>query len=274
MPSLRFLTDNAVSRSTLSCTVTNASYPITQLAKHTKSDFWRTTATTAQIIATFANAETVSCVAIPINNFTSGATLRVRLYSDVGGTILLLDSASAACIPAREFPPANEILGSAGFQFGFGRYATRYFTQPANVRHIKIDIVDAGNTQGFLEVSFLVIGKYYALEHNFSLGATISWKSGTQLSNNDAGDNLVMPSWKRKAITFDLSSASSSERNGFFNIFLGNGAEYPIFVSCFPADASLEKEEQFTIYGRLASESEQKLVTCTRFTTSIQVNSL
>lgn len=274
MNSLRFLTDNAALRSTLSCGVTNSSFPITQLLKDTKSDFWRTTSTSAQIIATFANPETVSCVAIPINNFTANATLRIRLYSDVGGTSLLLDSASAACIPTREYPPAHEILGSSGFQFGFGRYATHYFIETANVHHIKIDVVDSGNPQGFLEAAFLVIGKHYALEKNFDLGATVGWKSGTQLSNNDAGDNLVASSWKRKAITFDLSSASSSERNGFFNIFLGNGAEYPIFISCFPENTSLEKEEQFTIYGRLASESEMKLTTCSRFTTSLQINSL
>ncbi len=274
MNSLRLISDNAALRAANSCVTTNSLFPISQLLTDIKSEFWRTTSTSAQIISVLPAAESVSCVALPINNFSNATTMRVRLYSDVGGTNLLLDSADASCIATRERPPAHEVIGSAGFQYGFGRYATRFFLETPNVRRVVIDITDSGNSQGFLEAAFLVIGKYHALEKNFDLGATVGWKSGTQLSNNDSGDNLTFPSWKRKAVTFDLSSASSSERNGFFNLFLGNGSEHPTFISCFPENASMEKEEQFTIYGRLAPESELKLTTCTRFTTSLQINSL
>lgn len=271
---LRLLNDNAAQRATHTCSVTNSSFPTLHLLRDTKSDFWRTTSTTAQLVSVFAANETISCVALPVTNLTAGATMRVRLYSDAGGTVQLLDTGTSACIPTREHPPANEILGANGFQYGFGRYATRYFAETSNVRCVRIDIVDSGNTLGFIESAFLIMGKYYSLERNFALGATLGWKSGSQLSNNDAGDSLVKIGWKRKALNFDLTGISETARSKFFNLLLGNGCEYPVFISAFPENTSLEKEEQFTIFGRLAPESELKLTTCIRFTNSIQLVSL
>lgn len=124
------------------------------------------------IIATASSPQSCSIVALIGHNLSQSATIRVRTWTDVAGTLGLVDSSSMN-VWAASYTAAE--LGHSVWTW-FYRFAD---PGPATVGKIQIDITDTGNTSGYIQAGFLEIAGAFDVTHNFNWGAQYGerWRS-------------------------------------------------------------------------------------------------
>lgn len=212
-----------------------------------KSVVWRSTGTSATITIAWTNAYLVGLIALAYTNFTSSATMRVRLYSDAGIT-LLYDSGTNNCCQYAPFGLWNWGMMPLGVNaYSFGAYAHAVQWAPINaVKEIKIDIVDSTNPFGYLEVGRLITSNYWEPTVNMQYGAQTSLTDASTQVRTDAGDLMTDIGSRSKTIQFNLQNMSATDRTAFLGILQSSGLPTPLFVSLFPqsADPVLEQENQ------------------------------
>jgi hypothetical protein len=86
MPNLRILSDNAIERATLSAYGTAGDLVVSNLASAQVYPVWRSTLRYTQVMAAFADAETIGFVGFPFCNLSPTAQLRVRLSNEAAIT--------------------------------------------------------------------------------------------------------------------------------------------------------------------------------------------
>lgn len=256
MNNLRIVYDNAAGRTaTLVASSTAGSLVASNLLTDIKSLTWRATGTSATLTATWAAAETIGVVALPFCNFTSGATIRVRGYTNVGDPSPVLDTGTvSACVsvPAGLKGWGTAPLGVNAFAYAGGAYACVWFA-PTSVKQLTIDLADSTNPAGYVEVSRLVTGNYWSPTYNADFGASITAQDASKPFRNDAGDLLTELGTRYRSMNLNLSYMPATDRSALMNIFLGNGLAMPVFLSLYPqsSDAALEQTHQ--IYAKLSA---------------------
>lgn len=261
MPNARILNDNAADRATLTASTSASGTVVDSLKNNRKGSFWQSTTTTPQLTATFAQAETVGVVVFPICNLSASATVRVRCFSDVGGTTLIAGSdtgaVSAVATPINAFENwMTAESGVNGFAYGSGVYAVVWLAaQYANVRHVKIDIVNSTTVQ----LSRLVIGKYYELNDNPDDEIIVEYVSKTVRTRNDAGDVENEVGVIYKQMTLPMSFFQIADRKNLLEIIRKNNMIYPVLISVTPNDADKLTEHTLSIYGFLTELSKFKI---------------
>jgi hypothetical protein len=86
MPNLRIVSDNAIERATLSAYGTAGDLVVSNLASAQVYPVWRSTLRYTQVMAAFADAETIGFVGFPFCNLSPTAQLRVRLSNEAAIT--------------------------------------------------------------------------------------------------------------------------------------------------------------------------------------------
>lgn len=264
MPNLRIISDNACSRASLTASTTAGSLAVTNLLNDIKGRVWRSTATSATLTANWSTGETIGGIALPHTNLSQSATIRVRLYSDAGVT-LLYDSGSVPACPAAPIKLLGwgaAASGAMAYAYGGGSAARIWFAAVSGVKQVVIDLVDAGNSAGCIEASRLIAGPYWSPVKAADLGATLTWQDLSSPYRNDAGDLLTVVGTRSRLITLNLSNMVSSDRAAFISIVRANGKSVPLFFSLFPESADPELERDHEMYCRLTDDSAMSLQYC------------
>jgi hypothetical protein len=275
MPNLRLLADNAADRATVTTSTTSGTLTAANLLNNIKSLVWRATGTTASISASWASDEPVSCVVLPFCNLTSAATMRVRGYSDTAGTVQVLDTGTNPACPApsvklRGFTTAQAL---SAYAYGGGAFARAYFAQ-INVRKLVIDLVDAANSQGYVEASRLLAGAYWSPKFNADRGATLAANDATKNVRTEAGDLLSDRGSRSTAIDLNLSMMPAPDRSTILGILRANGLSSPLFLSIFPANADAELERDYQVFGKLTAISAMTLPFAGAYSTPLRIESI
>lgn len=257
MANLRIVYDNAADRaSTLVASTTAGALAAANLQMNSKSTVWRSTGTTASLSLTWAgaNPEKVACVVLPFSSLSPTATMRVRLYSDTGGSTLLIDSGTHLCCgsaPHGLADPAFLPSGANGYSYGGGVYACAWVAPTESVRKAVIDIVDTDNPLGYIEAARLVVGDYWSPTINASAGVTLTMVDTSAHARTDAGDLLTANGTRHKKLTFDLPAMAAADRSQIISIMRVNGMPRPIYCSIFPENGDLDLEQDFQVFGKL-----------------------
>lgn len=256
MSSLKIVFDNAADRSTLAAS--SEAISKAHLLTDSKSDVWRTPAgtTTAALVVTWNSPEPVSCVALPFCNLSSTATMRVRLYSDTAGTLMVLDTGTLLCAlgsPIRPFGMTSAQAASA-YSYGGGSAARVFFTK-VDARKVVIDINDAANLQGYLEAARLVVGNCFTTQYNVSYGIELSLEDSTKSQRTDAGNLVSDVGYRYKVVKADLSVLSPAERTAFWKLVGACGTSVPVFFSVLTGDDDKDAEQHYTVYGKFTKVS-------------------
>ena len=149
MPNLRLIHDNAADRATsLAASTTSGALVAANLQNDFKGQVHRSTGTSVSYTLTWTAGETVGAVALPATNLSASATVRVRLYSDTGGTTLIADSGTINACPGLNLGLWNWALPLNGNAFAFGGASKSavWFDAHYFARRCVIDLVDTGNT--------------------------------------------------------------------------------------------------------------------------------
>lgn len=257
MPSsLKIVYNNAADRCTL--TASSEATPRANLLTDSKSEVWRTAASTtsATLTATWSALEAVSCVALPFCNLSQTATMRVRLYSDTAGTLLVLDTGTLLC--AQGVPMSlygmTATQASSAYSYGGGTVARLFFTL-VNVRRVVIDIVDTANLQGYLEAARLVVGDAFTTRYNVSQGLEISFEDSTENVRTDAGNLVSDMGYKYKVVSADLDVMTPAERAAWWKLCAYVGTGVPVFFSVETGNTDKQTELDYSVYGKFSKVS-------------------
>jgi hypothetical protein len=260
MPNARILNDNAALRATLTASSVRSGTSVGYLAMPRKGDFWGSTANTATIIATFAQAETIGMAGLFFTNLSAASTMRMICCSDTLGNVVVNNTGYLSCTPA----PAVDYTswqsvpaGANGFAYGSGADAVVYAGggQVAGVRRVQIDIT---HTQP-IEAAFLVLGRYLELAYNPNDGVQLGHVSLSKMDRSSAGDPVIDRGPLHKVIKMEFD-CDGVERKKWFDILRKTSLDFPVFISLSPESTDKTEEHHLHIYGHLSELDLQKLV--------------
>jgi hypothetical protein len=252
---LRVLYDNLANKvSTLTASTTAGGLIAANMLTDRKSEVHRSTGTSVQYDLRWTTAQLINMLALAFCNLTSSATMRVRGYTNVGDATPAFDTGANLCCPYQAFGLwdwGSLPLGVNAYSYGGAAYGVSYFAT-ANVKQLLIDVADASNSLGYIEVARLVTGVYWSPQTNASWGAGVTPESNTQHERSEAGDLRTERRPMSRSVKVDLSQiTSASDRQRMYDILRGNGMTKPVFLSLYPEDADVSLEQSCQIYGKL-----------------------
>jgi hypothetical protein len=250
---LRLVYNNAADRSTITTSTTAGTLVASNMLNNHKSSVWRSTSTTASIYVAFPTSEFMGCVAIPFCNLTPTATMRVRGYSDAGGTVLAFDTGiilAAPYVSSGSWQWDLQLVGVNSFSYGGGTYASVY-TPIVAVRTLVINLVDVDNTLGYVECARLVAGSYWTPVYNPDYGSSATSQDTSKQYRTEAGDLLTDTGTISRKIAINLSKLTPADRAIFWKVIRNVNMSKPVFVSLFPENSDGELEQAHQIYGKL-----------------------
>ena len=256
MPNLRLIHDNAADRATsLAASTTSGALVAAYMQNDFKGQAHRSTGTSVSYTLTWTAGETVGGVALPATNLSASATVRARLYSDTGGSTLIADSGTGYACPGLNLGLWNWSLPLNGNAFAFGGASKSavWFSAHYFARRCVIDLVDSGNTAGYIDNARLVVGAYWEPERNASYGATASVVDRTANSRNDAGDNLADRGTQHDTLSLNLEWLGETDRARLMQIMRNAGTARNVFVSLLPGWVDPVAEQDHMIYGKRAN---------------------
>lgn len=170
-----------------------ASLPVTNLQEQKRSRIWRTTdASDAWVKGNWNGNQTIDSFAYVRHNIGASGTIRLRLYSAInqGGT-LLYDSgvlAQGTSLGWGLFPWGTSPWGgSSVFAHWAYRFAQLFFTAVTTARSFRLDISDAGNTDGYFEGARLFLGEAIDLDDNAGSGSGWWWVDNSRQRRTRGG---------------------------------------------------------------------------------------
>lgn len=259
MTTLRIIYDNAVDRGTLTASSTAGSLAASNMQIDRKSKVWRSTTTSATLSCAWTTSEYVSGVIIPFCNLSATATITVRIYNVTsGGSPIYTSPATEAgpIVAAGYWAWGQEPLGVNAYSYGFSKYARVWIPNRYQAKRVEIDISDPSNPSGYLEVSRLVIGNHWSPQFNTSFGIPVSYVDTSVNSRAQSGDLISTIGIKYKKLVVDLNWLVAADRTILSSLLQKNGTSKSVFVSLFPEDEDVVKEQTYEIYGRLPATAQ------------------
>lgn len=256
MPNLRLIHDNAADRATsLAASTTAGALVAAYLQNDFKGQAHRSTGTSVSYTLTWTAGETVGGVALPATNLSASATIRVRLYSDTGGSTLIADSGTVYACPGLNLGLWNWSLPLNGNAFAFGGASKSavWFSAHYFARRCVIDLVDSGNPAGYIDNARLVVGAYWEPAYNASYGAQASVVDRSTNSRNDAGDNLTDRGTQHDTLALSLDFLGETDRARLMQIMRNAGTARNVFVSLLPGWVDAVAEQDHMVYGKRAN---------------------
>jgi hypothetical protein len=260
---LRLLHDNAIDRAVLTASSQAGALGPANLQRDERSAVLRATGTGVTITATWPTAELIGCVAPIRTNMNSSARMRVRGYERLGDAVPVLDT--GLILPCPEAPlgasPFGYLpLGWNGYKWGGvntwarggGSDGVAWF-EPVSVRQLVIDLSSVDNPDGYLEVSRLVAGMYWAPEYNASYGASLTSVDTSEGYRTAAGEAKTSVGTRHKLLNINLEFLTPVDRARLACIVDECGTVRPLLLSLFPENADPVLEQQHMVYGRIVN---------------------
>ena len=196
--------------------------PLTNLQDRLLSRLARSTnldTVSTQFLLSLTSARTISVLALCRHNLSGAATWRIRAYSDTGLTDLLYDSGSVNVWEAMydqdqlEWQDDNFWSGQPRAEDFEGHYWNAIHVLPriVSARFWKVEMVDASNPDGFVEVGRLFLSEAWVPTYNMSYGASIVYTSRTEVEEAWDGTEYFDVKAPYRTARFSLENISHEE---------------------------------------------------------------
>lgn len=275
MANLRILYNNIIdTASNIAATTTASGYPISNMQTDIKGQVWRSTSLLSNTITIdWATAQTIGVVVLPYTNLSSSATINTTFWTGAAGTgTNVYTTGTVAAVPYNFSTWGTPATGANAYSYGGGN-AVRVYTPSilTNVLSVTITILDASNTQGYIEISRLVAGTYWSPTYNTEFGLSVEYIDQSSVSRAQSGNIITDIAPIHKVLNFTLSYLQKADRNMLLQIMKLNGMRKSLFISLFPSDTDVEKEFTYQIYGRLSSNPTITHPMFSQYTSSIAI---
>lgn len=257
MPNLRIVYDNIADRATtLAASTTAGTLAASNMRTEYKSQVHRSTGTSVTYTLTWAANQKIGCVALPVTNLTTTATVRVRMYSDTGGSNLVWDSTvrSVTMQNISALASWSVPFNANSFAYGgFTKVAVWNSNRPTNIRRCVIDLVDSSNPAGYIDCARIVIGDYWEPTFNAENGIQLDIVDTSSTVRTEAGDLVVDRNIQHEAIGLDFTLLPDTDKTDLLRIIKFVGTHKNMLLSVFPE--STQDEQDYLIYGKRDNSS-------------------
>lgn len=163
---------------------------------------------------------------------------------------------------------ASDISSTAAVGYGGGKYVVVYLTLAEATTSFTVTFNSA------VRVSRFLIGNYWSPTYNTSFGVQVGYEDLTTVERLHSGDLYSTPGPRHKTLSLDLQYVTDAEKFKLFDIVKLLGKSKPLFVSVFPEDSDLEREQMYSIYGKFTNLPNITYAMFTRYTTSLQLEEI
>jgi hypothetical protein len=150
--------------------------------------------------------------------------------------------------------------------YGGGKYVTIYlYGVPPNTTTFTLTF----NTS--VKVSRFILGNYWSPKYNIPFGISTGFQDLSSSERMQSGDLYSTPGPRNKTLQFELEYLAETDKFTFFSILKTLGKSGYLFISAFPEDKDPEREQMYSIYGKLSTLSGITYSQYTRYTSSVEV---
>lgn len=257
--SIRILTDNAADRAVITVANTAAGSGAANLKTDIKAQVCRILGATGQMVLTWPVATSIGAIVLPISSLGPSSTIRVRVYADEAGTILMEDTGNKWAAPGAilENWGFTQPLNVNQFAFTFPPTTAVYLSQHSAARRVVIDLNDPGAE--FMDISRLVVGPYLAPGYNPAYGQSDGILDLSVNTRAASGDIKTDHGPKAKTLAFNLAFVDVANRAQVRRV-LELGVGRFIFVSLTPNSYDPVMERDKSIYGKVSQPGAMRWV--------------
>jgi len=178
-----------------------------------------TATASTQFTVTLSKGFTIHVMALCRHNLSSGATWRIRAFSDAGFTTQVYDSGTeqvwGAAQDSLQLEWQDDNFWSGRFEDedlqGYYWNAIHILDVPTYSRYWKIELVDTTNTSGYLEIGRLFMSEAWTPTINMSWGASIGYNHRTQIEEAWDGTEFFDVRPPYRTAQFQLANMKTSE---------------------------------------------------------------
>jgi hypothetical protein len=262
---IRILVENKIDSVTLSDSPTMVStLSVENLQNSLRAKVARTTGIADQsILGDWSAPVSISGAAIWRTNLSDEGTWRLRLYDGAGQTgSVVYDSGvidAAEKITLGDLNWGIDPLGATVYTEWDKISATLWF-EAVSALSFELTLSDAGNSDGYMEVSGLYMGVAASPTFNAVNGLALKWQDDTKQERTDGGSLRSDAVEPYRVIQFNLDTLVESERAIFIEMMRSTGLRKDIFVSCFPG-AGGKQERDYSFACKLSGQSSSTYAT-------------
>lgn len=204
---------------------------------------------------------------------TSTSTSFVLTTSSVSGNLAIVaylpEHTGAITMTVTGFPSVTDPTISSTTNlsngYGGGKYVVAYLTNVSARTSFTVTF----NTS--VKVSRFIVGNYWSPQHNIPFGITAGYTDTSTSERLQSGDLYSTPGPRNKVMQFALEYLTDSDKYEFFSILKNVGKLGCIFVSAFPEDSDKNREQMYSIYGKLTNLNGISYAQYTRYTSSVDL---
>lgn len=184
-------------------------------------------------------SKAVNGFAIWRHNLRATALVRLKLWANQNqaGT-LLYDSGAVTIgtiIPYGEFVYGVDVYGGWLFTNWAASYTTLWFDQ-VHALSFELQMTDAGNPDGYMQVCRLFLGKYWSPSVSHSFGHQMRWQDESTQERTDGNTLRTDPREPFREFRVPVDWLSEADRQALAELIRANGKAKDMFFSLHPDD--------------------------------------
>lgn len=216
------------------CTLSGGSWtvglPLSNLQTRDIKRYSRSTNTSAEstkFTAAFSAARSIRLVSLVNTNLSRDATYRIRWAADAGFTSVVYDSGYVPVYADGVVPFGSYEWEDEGFWDGrlsaeqiawYPRDVIHVFPANTWAQYLQVEVVDSGNTDGYVQLGRLFVGKGFEPTYNMAYGRSISHNSATAVTETLGRREIFDGKPLVRSEVFDLNSLSPDEGTTLFDM--------------------------------------------------------
>jgi hypothetical protein len=210
-----------------------------------------------------SQTSTSEAFTLTTSSLTGPVAVIAVLAEDTSATTMAVTTANGSGSDAET--TTSLISNTSTVGYGGGKYLAAYFTLSANTTTFTVTFGKS------VKVSRFLVGNYWSPTHNTSFGISVGYADATSSQRLQSGDQYITPGPRHKTLSLSLEYLTDAEKFRMFDIVKLLGKSNPLFVSAFPADTDVEREQMYSIYGRFSNLPNITYSMFTKYTTQLEV---
>lgn len=190
----------------------------------------------------------------------TGSVVLVAMLPELTGSVTMTVTGQTAVVESTTSLVANNQIG-----YGGGKYVAKYIALGSATTSFTVTFSQA------VKVSRFIVGNYWTPQFNTSYGIELGYTDASDYERLQSGDLYTINAPRNKYLTFNLEYLVDAEKFKMFDIIKSVGKSKPLFISVFPEDTDKEKEQMYSIYGKLSNMPGITYALFTKYTTSLNL---
>jgi hypothetical protein len=193
----------------------------------------------------------------------SGPVAVVALLTEATGSVTMTVTGQTAVAESTTSSFTGQTVG-----FGGGKYIAKYYTLATGTTTFTVTFSSS------VKVSKFIIGNYWSPKYNTGFGVQTGYADASTSERLQSGDLYTTIAPRNKTLQFDLQYMDESDKFQLFDILRSCGKVTPLFVSIFPDNTDKQKEQMYSIYGKLNNLSNISYVMFSFYASSVSLEEI